>query len=101
VIGTHAKLTPADVETGLRSAGEGLVLLQLESPIETVDAALAVARKNGSTTILDPAPARPLEQDLLRLVDILTPNEREALGLLGKPGGDVGVADAAALARGP
>lgn len=97
--GANAKLTPVDVETALASAREGFVLLQLESPIETVGAALAVARKNGATTILDPAPARPLEQDLLQQVDILTPNESEALGLLGKTGGDVGVPEAAALAR--
>jgi ribokinase len=97
--GANAMLTPKDVESALGSAKGGFVLLQLESPIETVGAALAVAAKNSAATILDPAPAAPLEHDLLQRVDILTPNETEALALLGRAGGDVEVADAATLAR--
>jgi ribokinase len=97
--GANAMLTPKDVESALGSAKGGFVLLQLESPIETVGAALAVAAKNSAATILDPAPAAPLEHDLLQRVDILTPNETEALALLGRAGGDVEVADTATLAR--
>jgi ribokinase len=60
-----------------------VVLLQLETPIETVRWALHEARRRGKVTILNPAPARvlPLPPDLLPLVDYLTPNEGEA-GLL-------------------
>jgi ribokinase len=60
-----------------------VVLLQLETPIETVHWALAEARRHGRRTVLNPAPARvlPLPADLLPLVDYLTPNETEA-GLL-------------------
>jgi ribokinase len=60
-----------------------VLLLQLETPLETVRWALREARRLGKTTILDPAPARvlPLPRDLLALVDYLTPNEIEA-GLL-------------------
>jgi ribokinase len=60
-----------------------VVLLQLETPIETVRWALAEARRLGKRTVLNPAPARvlPLPADLLPLVDYLTPNEIEA-GLL-------------------
>ena len=60
-----------------------LVLLQLETPIETVRWALREARRRGKTTILNPAPARvlPLPPDLLPLINCLTPNEVEA-GLL-------------------
>lgn len=59
------------------------VLLQLETPIETVRWALREARRRGKITILNPAPARvlPLPPDLLPLVDYLTPNEIET-GLL-------------------
>jgi len=60
-----------------------VVLLQLETPIETVRWALREARRLGKRTVLNPAPARvlPLPADLLPLVDYLTPNEIEA-GLL-------------------
>jgi ribokinase len=65
----------------LRSAD--VVLLQLETPIDTVRWALGEARRLGKRTVLNPAPARvlPLPADLLALVDYLTPNEMEA-GLL-------------------
>src|SRR5262249_38672904 len=61
------------------------VLAQLESPIETVAAALAAGRRAGATTILDPAPARALAPELLANVDWLTPNQTEAAILLGEP----------------
>ena len=46
---------------------------------------LAVAKARNATTILDPAPARPLPAELLQNVDFLTPNETETLTLLGGP----------------
>jgi ribokinase len=60
-----------------------VVLLQLETPLETVRWTLGEARRRGKITVLNPAPARvlPLPADLLPLVDYLTPNEGEA-GLL-------------------
>jgi ribokinase len=63
-----------------------VVLLQLETPIETVRWALREARRRGKVTALNPAPARvlPLPADLLPLVDYLTPNEGEAGLLTGK-----------------
>jgi ribokinase len=97
--GANGRLTPRDVEAALAGRPGGLVLLQLESPLETVAAALALGRRSGATTILDPAPARPLTGDLLALVDILTPNESEALVLLGEPGAEVTLSEAAAVAR--
>jgi ribokinase len=66
--------------------------------METVEAAAALARKRGMTVVLDPAPARPLPPSLLAAVDILTPNESEALVLLGRPAGTVSLADAPAMA---
>ncbi len=79
--------------------GARVVLFQLESPLDTVSAALRLAREEGARTILDPAPAQPLPAELLAGVDILTPNESEALLLLGHPPGRVDLAQAPALAR--
>ena len=75
--------------------GARFVLFQLESPLDTVAAALKLARAEGARTILDPAPAAPLSPELLASVDILTPNETEASILLGLPPGRVSTADAA------
>lgn len=105
--GANHELAPADVEA-MRPVFRGarLALFQLETPLDTVTAALTLAREEGLTTILDPAPAEPLPDPLLRAVDILTPNESEALGLLGRPAARVSPAEAAEMAgalrrRGP
>jgi ribokinase len=97
--GANLRLTPDDVESALDGAHEGLLLAQLESPTETVEAAITSARRRGMTTILDPAPARPLSPALLSAVDILTPNESEVLVLLGRPGSSVAIGEAAVLGR--
>ena len=82
--GANHRLTPdrARRHRDLMASAD-VVLLQLETPIETVRWALEEARRLGKRTMLNPAPARvlPLPDDLLRLVDYLTPNEIEA-GLL-------------------
>lgn len=76
--GANARLSVDDVAAAEEAfAQSGCLLLQLESPLTTVDAALAMGRKHGLTTILDPAPGRPLPPDLLARVDICTPNETE------------------------
>jgi len=97
--GANSALAVADVEAMRRVfRGASHALFQLESPLDTVAAALALAREEGLTTILDPAPAQPLARGLLEQVDILTPNESEALVLLGRPAARVSVDDAPALA---
>ncbi len=68
----RAALTPARV-----------LLLQLESPLETSLAAAQAAREAGALVILDPAPARPLPTEAYQLCHILTPNELEAEILVG------------------
>lgn len=82
--GANHRLTPdlARAHAGLMASAD-VVLLQLETPIETVRWALDEARRLGKRTVLNPAPARvlPLPADLLPLVDYLTPNETES-GLL-------------------
>jgi ribokinase len=83
--GANHVFSPADIE-GLRGAfrGASYALFQLETPLAAVAAALKLARTEGARTVLDPAPAQPLTRDLLEQVDILTPNESEALLLLGR-----------------
>jgi ribokinase len=76
------------------------VMLQLETPIETVVEAARRAKRHGAQVILDPAPALPgLPADLFRHVDLLTPNESEATQLLGRPPGDLTKDEAASIAK--
>jgi ribokinase len=97
--GANHELAAADVEA-MRKVfrGAALALFQLETPLDTVAAALRLARAEGARTMLDPAPAQPLSAELLAAVDILTPNESEALMLLGRPPARVSLAEAPELA---
>jgi len=82
--GANAKLLPADVSKArdaFRAAA--VLLLQLETPLETVQAAAKLAAKDGARVILNPAPARPLPDALLKNLYLLTPNENEAELLTG------------------
>ena len=98
--GANHQMLASEVES-MRPVFRGarLALLQLETPLDTVAAALALAAEEGARTILDPAPAQPLKRELLECVDILTPNESEASILLGRPATKVAVSDAPDLAR--
>jgi ribokinase len=62
------------------------VMLQLEIPMESVQAAAILAKSLGKKVLLNPAPAAPLREELLSLVDILTPNETELALLAGVTG---------------
>lgn len=81
--GANAQLRPAHVRAAQGALFEqaSLLMLQLETPLETVVAAAAAARAAGVRVLLNPAPAQELPEELCRQVDILTPNESEA-GLL-------------------
>jgi len=82
--GANANLIPEDVlsvENTIASAD--ILLMQLETPIDTVATAAQIARNNGVKVILNPAPAQPLSDELLANVSILTPNESEAELLTG------------------
>ena len=84
VPGSNQHLTPADVRqhAGLIS-GARVLLVQMEIPIETVQECLRLAKRHGLLTILNPAPACSLLPEFVRMVDVLTPNEREACVLSG------------------
>lgn len=62
-----------------------VLLLQLEVPLLASLAAARIVHGTGGTVILDPAPApkQPFSPDVIAAIDILTPNETEAAGLLG------------------
>lgn len=59
------------------------LLMQLESPLETVIAAARLAKQHHTQVILNPAPARELSDELLGMIDMITPNETEAQRLTG------------------
>ena len=82
--GANSKLSPADVQAAEKAIAEADVLvMQLETPLETIGEAAAIGARAGLKTILNPAPAQPLDDELLRHVSILTPNESEAELLTG------------------
>lgn len=58
-------------------ASSDIVVLQLEIPLPVVKHAMQVAKKHGRFVILNPAPAIPLDIEILRMADIITPNETE------------------------
>ncbi len=84
--GANANLSPHDINNAADViAAADILVRQLETPAETVRAAAQIARDNAVTVILNPAPAQPLDKDLLKCISILTPNESEAELLTGIP----------------
>jgi ribokinase len=82
--GANSSLNLADVETHIYNTSQASVMLiQLEIPINTVKHAIKVAKQSNIKVILNPAPAQHLEDELLKMVDIITPNETEAEFLTG------------------
>jgi ribokinase len=102
--GAAGRVSVADVEAkrGLIE-GAAVFVTQLEQPIPAAQRALEIARAAGVVTILNPAPAAPLEDAMLALCDYVTPNESEAEALTGLPVTTVAEAERAAdalLAKG-
>lgn len=99
--GANAKLTRRDIDTA-RSviASAAVVVLQLEIPLDVVAHAVALCRKLGVPTIVDPAPApaKPLPRGIF-VADVFSPNESEAAALLGLKSPDGQPADIAAKLR--
>jgi len=86
VAGANAQLARQDLDANLdliRSAG--ILMTQLEIPLETVEYLASIAVREKVPLILDPAPARKLPPSMLKCVDWLTPNETETCTLLGRP----------------
>lgn len=82
--GANMNLTPGDVQAARDAiVSADVLVMQLESPLDTVQAAAELAAASGVPVILNPAPAQSLPDVLLSSVTILTPNESEAELLTG------------------
>lgn len=82
--GANNRLSPEDVKKAESDiASSGALVAQLEVPLETIEFAAQLANNSGVPFVLDPAPARELSPNLLKMVDVLTPNETEAQILTG------------------
>jgi ribokinase len=82
--GANGRLSPADIKKAKAAfASATAVIMQLETPLDTVQAAADLAHSKGAMVILNPAPAQKLPDSLPKKVSILTPNETEAELLTG------------------
>jgi ribokinase len=90
-------LTPADIERAEEVIGRADALCTvLEVPLEVVETALRLARKAGKLTVLDAGPPRHCPPEILKLADVVSPNETELEQLSGeKVSGRVSAREAA------
>ncbi|WCJ65950.1 ribokinase [Agrobacterium tumefaciens] len=105
VKGANADLLPVEVDKAAADLKEcGLILMQMEVPVETVYHTIEFAAQNGIETILNPAPAAAnLDPERIRQVTFLVPNESELALLSGLPtdtDGDIVTAARSLIARG-
>lgn len=83
-LGANGTLSPKDIARYRKDIeGAAALLMQLETPIETVLAAAKWAHAAGVPVILNPAPAAKLPRELYRCLEWITPNETEAELLTG------------------
>lgn len=87
VKGANADLLPAEVDKAAADLKQcGLILMQMEVPVETVYHTIELAAQNGIETILNPAPAAAnLDPERIRQVTFIVPNESELALLSGLP----------------
>lgn len=84
--GANAHLTAKDVDHAKQAiASAHIVLMQLEIPLATVEYVAHIAKQAGKLVVLNPAPAHPLPESLLRNLYLLIANESEAEQLSGLP----------------
>lgn len=102
--GAAARISVADVEAqSALISGAAVAITQLEQPMDAALRFLQIARRGGARTILNPAPAAALTDEMLALCDFITPNETEAETLTGLPVTTLAEAERAAdalMARG-
>lgn len=82
--GSNMSITSAEIENCsdiIKSSD--IIISQFEVPIDCIISAFKIAREKGALTVLNPAPARDIPDELLKLVDIIIPNETEASNLTG------------------
>jgi ribokinase len=79
VPGANGQVTPDLLDTHREAIrGAGIVLTQLETPIETIEHLASLCKEEGIPLMLDPAPARSLPESIFRQLQWVTPNETEA-----------------------
>jgi ribokinase len=84
--GANAALSAADIEEAREIIiSADILLMQLETPLETVKKAAQIAKSAGVKVILNPAPAAVLDDEILGSISLITPNETEAELLTGIP----------------
>ncbi|NID16577.1 ribokinase [Luteibacter yeojuensis] len=87
VPGANGRVTPAQVEAARDVVrGADALLVQLEIPLDAVEATLRIAQEEGVPVILNPAPAQRLPLEWLSQVRFLTPNQHELAAALGAAG---------------
>jgi ribokinase len=95
--GANYKLTAEHVRTAWATLPHvDLLVMPLETPLETIETAVALANQSGTQVILNPAPAQKLPARILAGVDVLVPNEPETSQLTDMPINTVGEARLAA-----
>ena len=86
VAGANSEVDKAYIDRHLDVIKEcDIVVAQLEIPVETVAYALAKAKEFGKMTILNPAPARELDDEIIKNSDLIIPNESELALITGMP----------------
>ena len=82
--GANSKVTPEDLDANISILrGAGMVLAQLEIPLETIEYLARICAKENVPLILDPAPARDLSPEIFKEIAWFTPNQTEAAFYLG------------------
>lgn len=77
--GANARLFPDDIDRAAEAiAGSAILLMQLETPLRTVEYAARMAKEKGVKVVLNPAPAHALPDSLLSCIHIFVANETEA-----------------------
>ena len=98
--GANSKVTPQDIAANIEIIRQaGIVLTQLEIPLETVEYLALICAREGVALILDPAPARDLAPGIFRHIEWFTPNQTEAAFFTGGKRGDADKLAPAEMAR--
>lgn len=83
-VGANGRVTPEFAREHEAAIAEcGVYMTQLENPLEAIVEGMRLARAHGAQVVLDPAPARPLPDEMFALCDVVTPNETELQILTG------------------
>jgi ribokinase len=86
--GANMRVSLADIEAAeAEISGADVLVLQLEIPLDCVIRSAEMAHAHGVKVVLNPAPARPVPERLLSMVDVLVPNESETGLMSGLPVG--------------